>query len=105
MSAKVLTANRLTDGLAVWLDASGRWTRDLQHALVARHDAAIDSLDEIGKRDFSDNLIVDVAVIDVDERPDGRIWPLRLRERIRAEGPTIPYAAGYAPAQPEHVEA
>ncbi|MAM11548.1 MAG: nitrite reductase [Rhizobiaceae bacterium] len=105
MSAKVLTANRLTDGLAVWLDANGRWTRDLQHALVARHDAAVASLEEIGKRDFSGNLIVDVAVIDVDERADGRIRPLRLRERIRAEGPTIPYAAGYAPAKPEHVEA
>ena len=42
MSAKVLTANRLTDGLAVWLDANGRWCEDLQAALVARHDAAIE---------------------------------------------------------------
>ncbi|AQZ52286.1 MAG: DUF2849 domain-containing protein [Martelella sp.] len=105
MSAKVLTANRLTDGLAVWLDANGRWCEDLQAALVARHDAAIESLDEIGKRDFSANKVVDLAVIDVEERPDGRIWPLRLRERIRAEGPTIPYAAGYAAAKPERVEA
>ncbi|MET3600007.1 DUF2849 domain-containing protein [Martelella mangrovi] len=104
-SAKVLTANRLTDGIAVWLDANGRWTEDLQHALVARHDAAIDSLDEIGKRDFSANMIVDVDIIDVEERPDGRIWPVRLRERIRAEGPTIPYAAGYSFASPERVEA
>ncbi|AJY46916.1 DUF2849 domain-containing protein [Martelella endophytica] len=105
MSAKVLTANRLTDGLAVWLDANGRWVEDLQHALVARHDAAIASLEDIGKRDFSVNKVVDVNIIDVEERPDGRIWPARLRERIRAEGPTIPYAAGYHAAKPEFVEA
>lgn len=105
MSAKVLTANRLTDGLAVWLDANGRWSESLQHALVARHEAAIASLEDIGKRDFAENKIVDVAVIDVIERADGRIWPLRLRERIRAEGPTIAYAAGYPAAKPEAVEA
>ena len=105
MSAKVLTANRLSDGLSVWLDANGRWTEDLQHALVARHEAAIASLDEIGKRDFSANKVVDVNVIDVEEKADGRIWPSRLRERIRAEGPTIAYASGYPFARTERVEA
>ncbi|TCT39304.1 DUF2849 domain-containing protein [Martelella mediterranea] len=103
--AKVLTANRLKDGLSIWLDANGRWTENLQQALVARHDAAVDSLDDIGKRDFSANKVVDVNLIDVEERADGRIWPLRLRERIRAEGPTIPYAAGFSAASPERVEA
>lgn len=105
MSAKVLTANRLTDGLSVWLDANGRWTDNLQHALVARREAAIESLDEIGRRDFSANKVVDVNVIDVEEQADGRIWPSRLRERIRAEGPTIDYANGYPFAKPERVEA
>ncbi|HSX76899.1 MAG TPA: DUF2849 domain-containing protein, partial [Shinella sp.] len=30
------------------------------------------------------------------EEVDGVLRPLRMRERIRAEGPTIAYAAGYA---------
>ncbi len=97
MVDKVLTANRLTDGIAVWLDASGIWVEDLQSALVARHAEALASLEEIGKRDFSENKVVDVNIIDVAEE-DGQLWPTRLRERIRAAGPTIEYAAGYKSA-------
>jgi hypothetical protein len=102
MADKVLTANRLSDGIAVWLDANGRWTENLQDALVARHAECVASLEAIGKRDFADNKVVDVNVIDVQE-VDGRLWPLRLRERIRAQGPTMDYATGYRPADPAFI--
>lgn len=104
MTDKVLTANRLTDGIAVWLNASGEWTERLQEALVARHAEAEASLEAIGKRDFSANLVVDVNVIEVEEVA-GQIRPLRLRERIRAAGPTMDYAAGFAPADPAFIAA
>ena len=97
MTDKVLTANRLGDGVAVWLDANGEWTERLQDALVARHTEAVDALEAIGKRDFAANRVVDIAIIDVQET-EGQLWPLRLRERIRAAGPTMEYAAGYRPA-------
>lgn len=97
MADKVLTANRLSDGIAVWLDANGEWTEKLQDALVARHAEGVASLEEIGKRDFSANKVVDVNIIDVVEEK-GQLWPTRLRERIRAAGPTMHYAAGYKPA-------
>ena len=97
MTDKVLTANRLGDGIAVWLNANGEWTERLQDALVARHAEAIASLETIGKRDFAANRVVDVAVVDVQEI-DGQLWPTRLRERIRAAGPTMEYATGYRPA-------
>jgi len=97
MTDKVLTANRLTDGIAVWLDANGQWTEKLQDALVARHAECVASLESIGKRDFAENRVVDVNIIDVQE-VEGRLWPLRLRERIRAEGPTMEYAAGFGAA-------
>ncbi len=102
MTDKVLTANRLIDGVAVWLDASGQWIEDLQEALVARHAEAVASLEAIGKRDFAENRVVDVAVIDVQEQ-DGKLWPVRLRERIRAQGPTMEYASGYRPADPKFI--
>lgn len=102
MAEKVLTANRLGDGIAVWLDASGQWVEDLQAALVARHAEAVEALEATGKRDFAGNLVVDVAVVDVEER-DGKLWPLRLRERIRAAGPTIAYADGHGHADPDFV--
>ncbi|MFD1744414.1 DUF2849 domain-containing protein [Rhizobium helianthi] len=104
MADKVLTANRLTDGIAVWLNAGGQWTENLQEALVARHAEAASALEEIGKRDFTANLVVDVNVIDVEE-VDGLIRPLRLRERIRAAGPTMEYASGYKPADPAFIAA
>src|SRR5258708_2341238 len=34
MADKVLTANRLTDGISVWLNANGEWATSLQGALV-----------------------------------------------------------------------
>ena len=102
MVDKVLTANRLTDGIAVWLNANGEWTTSLQEALVARHGEAVAALEEIGKKAYSDNKVVDVNVVDVQET-NGTLWPLRLRERIRAQGPTMEYAPGYAPADPEFI--
>lgn len=97
MTYKVLTANRLTDGIAVWLDANGQWITSLQDAIVARHAEAEASLEAIGKRDFAANKVVDVNLIDVDEVA-GILKPLRLRERIRAEGPTVEYGAAAVPA-------
>jgi len=102
MADKVLTANRLSDGIAVWLDAAGRWTENLQDALVARHAEAVSSLEAIGKRDFAENKVVDVNVIDVEET-EGKVWPTRLRERIRAQGPTMDYAVGYSHADPAFI--
>ena len=102
MVDKVLTANRLTDGIAVWLDANGEWSTSLQEALVARHAEAEAALETIGKKSYADNKVVDVALVEVKET-DGALWPLRLRERIRAEGPTMKYAAGYPAANPEFI--
>ncbi|OWK24151.1 nitrite reductase [Rhizobium yanglingense] len=102
MVDKVLTANRLTDGVAVWLNAGGEWVTSLQDALIARHAEAVTALEEIGKKSYADNKVVDVDVIEVQET-NGVLWPLRLRERIRAQGPTMEYAPGYKPADPEFI--
>ena len=102
MVDKVLTANRLTDGVSVWLNAAGGWATSLQEALVARHAEAFAALEEIGRKAYADNKVVDVNLIEVQET-DGILWPLRLRERIRAQGPTMAYAPGYAPADPEFI--
>jgi hypothetical protein len=104
MADKVLTANRLTDGIAVWLDANGQWTERLQDAFVARHTEAVDALEVAGKQAFASNIVVDVNVIDIEEK-DGLLRPLRLRERIRAEGPTIAYAEGHGFADPAFIAA
>lgn len=84
---KVLTANRLTDGEAVWYAEDGRWIETIVGAEVAADKAAEERLEATGKAAYANNLVVDVDLIDVD-LVDGAIVPLRLRERIRAAGPT-----------------
>ena len=85
---KVLTANRLTNGIAVWLGANGQWQERIDHALIGRHPETVTALEQAGKSAFNDNLVVDVDLIDVEEI-NGGIYPIRLRERIRASGPTF----------------
>ena len=83
---KVLTANRLTDGEAVWY-GSGSWIETLQGADVAADKADEARLESVGKAGLDKNQVVDVNLIDV-EMKDGVLAPVRLRERIRAAGPT-----------------
>jgi hypothetical protein len=84
---KVLTGNRLTDGEAVWYRADGSFGETIAGAEVAADKATEERLEAIGKQAYANNLILDVELIDV-EFIDGRIVPQRLRERIRAAGPT-----------------
>ena len=83
---KVLTANRLTDGEAVWFGA-GQWVERLDEAEVAHDSAATERLEAIGVAAMAANQVVDVCLIDVELVGEG-IRPLRLREQIRAAGPT-----------------
>lgn len=90
MALHILTANRLSDGISVWYDVDGRWNESIARAEIARTKEDEARLEAIGKQAFADNLVLDVNLIDVEEA-NGFIRPLRLRERIRAEGPTIDY--------------
>lgn len=84
---KVLTANRLFDGEAVWLAADHSWAETIHASDIARDKDHEARLEELGKLSADANEVVDVNLIDVDI-VDGVITPLRLRERIRAAGPT-----------------
>jgi hypothetical protein len=88
MTMKVLTANRLADGICVWLGSSGDWLEGIDGALVARHAEAEAALEEAATQARASGRVVDINVIDVEER-GGRLYPLRLRERIRLAGPTV----------------
>ncbi|MBX3597607.1 MAG: DUF2849 domain-containing protein [Rhizobiaceae bacterium] len=84
---KVLTANRLTDGEAVWYSDTNGWQDVIQGSTLAEDKTGEERLDAIGKAAFAQNLVTDVDLIDVNV-VDGAIVPQRLRERIRAAGPT-----------------
>jgi hypothetical protein len=90
MTSKVLTANRLIDGEVVWYGADGEWRPTIEGVSIARDSEAEAALEAIGKAAIRANLVVDVNLIDVEERASA-LYPLRLRERIRISGPTIDY--------------
>lgn len=95
---KILTANRLSDGAAVWLCADHSWCTSPQNAIVARDAATEEKLEWAGRAAFAKNEVVDVNLIEVD-LVDGQIRPRRLRERIRIGGPTVGSSIG-RPARP-----
>jgi hypothetical protein len=84
---KILTANRLSDGEAVWY-SNGTWVEDIDAAEIAADKADEARLEAAGKHALATNQVVDLELIDV-EAVEGGIRPIRLRERIRAAGPTV----------------
>lgn len=84
---QVASANRLTDGVVVFLDDAGLWTARLDRAAVARDKRSGEILLERAKVEaFS---VIDPFLVAVTEDDDGTIEPLSLREKIRASGLTF----------------
>ena len=85
---KILAANRLRDGEAVWFSTALGWVKRIDEAETASDKAAEERLAAAGQAGKRNNEIVDPELIEV-EIVDGLVRPIRLRERIRAAGPTI----------------
>jgi hypothetical protein len=84
----VLTANRLGDGTAVFLDFEGAWNESIAEALVAHSPDEVRALEDRGAYDAARNLVVEPYLVEVQDAA-GRVEPIRYRERVRAAGPTI----------------
>ena len=84
---QVASANRLTDGVVVFLDDAGEWTKRLDRAAIARDKRSAEILLERARAEgFS---VVDPFLVAVTEVGDGTIEPLSLREKIRVSGLTF----------------
>lgn len=88
MSLKALKANRLSDGEAVWLTDAGGWSDRVSAARTEGDADGHAALEKIGAQATADALVVDAELIDVEIR-DGAPVPTKLKERIRALGPTV----------------
>lgn len=90
MKYRMITAQLLADGANVWMDAAGNWTTDInkgQYVSEADAEALLKkAADAVAKC-----LIVGPYAIDV--VADGAVVPVRIREQIRANGPTVHYGA------------
>ena len=85
---EIITGNELLSGGTVYLDAQGQWVENLQSARLFDK-SEIEARDAVIAASKATGRIISLEVEEVSlER--GQIVPKRLRERIRARGPTAP---------------
>lgn len=87
MTTQVVSANRLDNGRVVYLAPSGQWISALSEAEVARDSETAESLLGRAESAIIEQVIIGPYLIDVTAA--GAIQPRRLREQIRATGPTV----------------
>lgn len=87
-ATQVITGNRLADGVVVYLDATGGWTERLNEARVAEGPEDLEAALALGKQSEAAQIVVEAYPIDV-AREAGGLKTLRIREDIRARGPTV----------------
>jgi len=83
---KLLTGNDLLRGDVLWWNGEG-WSLTIDEA-VAVDDHPETGGEAILAREAVHERVSDLALVDAD-RVDGRWRPLKVRERIRAYGPTV----------------
>ena len=88
MTQQVLSANRLGDGLVVYLTASGGWSERIAESEIVTTEVDGERLIDVSAGAVAAQDIVDPYLIDVAEI-DGIVEPLRYRELIRARGPSV----------------
>jgi hypothetical protein len=79
----VLTANRLLDGIVVYLAADGSWTEDIAQARIANTEEETKALEAEAAEAVKARKVVAVYPMEV-ALHDGEVNPLSVRERIRA---------------------
>jgi len=85
---QLVTANRLRDGIAVFLTRSGAWSEKIDEAALALEPQAAAALEARAKDDEKATLVTGSYLIDA-ERRAGRIRAAHIRERMRTLGPTV----------------
>jgi Protein of unknown function (DUF2849) len=85
---QVMTANRLRDGDVVFLTRAGTWALEIDNAVLAQEPQAVAALEARAKEDEKATLVTGAYLFDA-ERIDGRVKAAHIRERIRAQGPTV----------------
>jgi hypothetical protein len=85
---QMIIANRLSDGVVVFLARSDTWVPAIDDGVVIDDEADGQRLLAIAKEHEARSLVVDPNLIDV-KVVNGRLRPVAIREAIRAFGPTV----------------
>ena len=80
----VVTANRLDDGIVVYLAPGGMWTEDIAAAQRAETDEEVKALEVEAETSVRDRTVVSAYPMPIEVKDDGTVDPISVRERIRA---------------------
>lgn len=83
----IITGNSLGEGLVVFQIAGGGWSLDVAKAELLETKEALAAALERANADAEANRVVEPYAIEV-TRNGAHLVPVRLREQIRADGPT-----------------
>ena len=94
-SPHVISANELMSGAVVYLNNRKRWSACIAHACTF-HD--LETAQQIvGERQIIDSdAVVGIEPVAVEIKPGQQTVPLRLRDRLRLNGPSIAFAASHS---------
>ncbi len=85
---QTITANRLQDGLVVFIGPDNSWVEDIAAALVLTTPEELADAEAFAGADADRNLVVEPYAIEVTTE-DGGIRPTKYREYLRTLGPTV----------------
>ena len=85
---QVIIANRLVDGVVVFLAPGESWVPEIGAGLVVEEDAQAQRLLGVAKTHEERSIVIDPQLIEV-TTDGGRVRPVAIREAIRAFGPTV----------------
>ena len=84
----VVIANRLRDGIVVFLGTSHQWVEKLSECSPAQEQAEEEELTRLGQEAADRQEIVDPTLIEVEEK-EGALHAVKMREAMRTRGPTV----------------
>ena len=96
---KLVSANRLGDGVVVYVDAAGHWVESIDAAARLESADTVEAALVAARADEALNLVVEAFVVDAVLEAD-HVRATTLRDRIRASGPTIVYGPAAQPVAP-----
>jgi hypothetical protein len=85
---QMIIANRLADGLVVFLSPEERWDTAIAGGALIETETEAERLLTVAKRHEVECQVIDPQLIEV-EIEGGRPRPTAIREAIRAFGPTV----------------
>lgn len=89
---QILTANDLRSGAVRYWGQDDLWTGDIARARIAVTPDQAERLEQRGRGEEDRNVVITAYLIDLENDPSAP-QPIRVREYIRAAGPSVSYGA------------